>query len=918
MASQYSSNAPLPQGFSVYQPQLGAQLQFFPALGSQELDDMMNAYIPGPAALKEKRATISLDFLEHSQLTGQTFKFYPVYYSSSPVAASPVNSIATSSFNTSPVNSTLDWSQASASPSMSSRSSISKSRRTSKSNNLVARYSAIDLSNLPGMKIMTKDGEDVTDSASRGSKTKEQRDHAHLMRIIKACDSCRRKKIRCDPDHKKRSASQTQPQSATKAAKKARTSLPAAAIPAPQKPVAAGVSISKLDDNPGRPMSLLGIDPTFTFAGLDSFESTDQITESWEEFIQYPPADVEDNYDFFLDPQGYFSSSQSSASSSSASPSKALTPASQQDLLAVSGLEESEGTSSQSTSPQLPFMQDNYAGSASSYTDFNLFSPSSTFSEDDRMVPISSTRLLSPSQPSASGSETAFFDSFDPDGHTLATDWSGTSEPVSPLETGGLVAAANTSLPWYDPGHNAVANPDQDPRGGVSVITPTGWVGGVRIAHSTGGSLLVTMESGSGMEVIANSAPPGRSDVSESEIVSIAIHGSGTSVDVTTRQSASTAPQFSGDIQDGLLYDTSPTERGRIASETPARHSSWLSPGQADDFRTVCHAAITATAALLTTNMGKQELTSERPVASASASAPSSLATATNRPVRFSTGSEESPARVCDATESTTHRSAQLTLFKVQPELAANRSVIPGASPGVSPGGLRASLSESNALRATAHTSAGEDTTVPASSTALAWPHISDVRTPEILRNRSGLPAQQPSGEINVHQQSSASRSDNGIQPLSPLLLQAISPMEDVRAADERAALFTNQPSQFSLRQVQTTEAAAAMLVATLVGAAFAGMIGLSAGVSFASLILAMASVLQRLAIPSGAKETFASAPSAMSSSRSTEHAYPWAGPPLRKHQPLVSRDRTSCLASRFSSFLNGAVGTALVAPVLG
>ncbi|KAL7961839.1 hypothetical protein V8C34DRAFT_272611 [Trichoderma compactum] len=901
MASQYSSNAPLPQGFSVYQPQLGAQLQFFPALGSQELDDMMNAYIPGPAALKEKRATISLDFLEHSQLTGQTFKFYPVYYSSSPVAVSPVNSIATSSFNTSPVNSTLDWSQASASPSVSSRSSISKSRRTSKSNNLVARYSAIDLSNLPGMKIMTKDGEDVTDSASRGSKTKEQRDHAHLMRIIKACDSCRRKKIRCDPDHKKRSASQTQPQSATKAAKKARTSPPAAATPAPQKPVAAGVSISKLDDNPGRPMSLLGIDPTFTFAGLDSFEATDQITESWEEFIQYPPADVEDNYDFFLDPQGYLSSSQSSASSSSASPSKALTPASQQDLLAVSGLEEGEGMSSQSTSPQLPFMQDNYAGSASSYTDFNLFSPSSTFSEDDRMVPISSTRLLSPSQPSASGSETAFFDSFDPDGHTLATDWSGTSEPVSPLETGGLVAAANTSLPWYDPGHNAVANPDQDSRDGVSAIAPTGWVGGVRIAHPPGDSLLVTMESRGGMEVIANSAPPGHSDVSGSEIVSIAIHGSGTSVDVTTSQSTSTALQLSGDIQDELLYDTSPTERGRIASETPARHSSWLSPGQADNFRTVRHAALTATAAPLTTNMGKQELTSERTVASASASASasSSLATATNRPVRFSTGSEESPARA-------------------QTELAANRSVIPGASPGVSPGGLRASFGEPNALLATAHTTAGEDTMVPASSTALVWPHISDVRTPEILRNRSGLPAQQPSGEVNAHQQSSAPRSDNGIQPLSPLLLPAISPMEDVRAADERAALFTNKPSQFSLRQVQTTEAAAAMLVATLVGATFAGMIGLSAGFSFASLLLAMGSVLQRLATLGGAKATFASASSAMSSPRSKEHAYPWAGRPLRKHQHSVSRDRKSCLSPRFSSFLNGAIGTALVAPMMG
>lgn len=389
------------------------------------------------------------------------------------------------------------------------------------------------------------------------------------------------------------------------------------------------------------------------------------------------------------------------------------------------------------------------------------------------------------------------------------------------------------------------------------------------------------------------------------------------------------------------MYDTSPTEHGRIASvrlywalhklychtvtnfgkkETPARYSSWLSPGQADNFRIVCHAAITATAALLTTNMAKQELTSERSVASASASAsaPSSLATATNHPVRFSTGSEESLARVCDATELTKPRSAQLTLFKVQTELAANRSVIPGASPGVSPGGLRASFGESNALLATAHATAGEDTTVPASSTALAWPHISDVRTPEILRNRSGLPAQQPSGEVNVHQQSSASRSDNGIQPLSPLLLQAISPMEDVRAADERAALVTSKPSEFSLRQVQPTQAVAAMLVATLVGATFAGMLGLSAVFSFASLILAMRSVLERLATPSGVKATFASASSTMSSSRSKDSVYPWAGPSLRKHQPLGSRDRMSCFAPRFSSFLNGAIGNALVAPMMG
>ena len=52
---------------------------------------------------------------------------------------------------------------------------------------------------LPGFSIMTKDGIDVTNSAGRGTKTKEQREHAHLMRIMKACDACKKKKIRVSP-----------------------------------------------------------------------------------------------------------------------------------------------------------------------------------------------------------------------------------------------------------------------------------------------------------------------------------------------------------------------------------------------------------------------------------------------------------------------------------------------------------------------------------------------------------------------------------------------------------------------------------------------------------------------------------------------------------------------------------------------
>jgi len=58
------------------------------------------------------------------------------------------------------------------------------------------KKSKVDEARLPGFSIMTKDGIDVTTTAGRGTKTKEQREHAHLMRIMKACDACKRKKIR--------------------------------------------------------------------------------------------------------------------------------------------------------------------------------------------------------------------------------------------------------------------------------------------------------------------------------------------------------------------------------------------------------------------------------------------------------------------------------------------------------------------------------------------------------------------------------------------------------------------------------------------------------------------------------------------------------------------------------------------------
>ncbi len=147
------------------------------------------------------------------------------------------------------------------------------------------------------MKIMTKDGEDVTNSASRGCKTKEQRDHAHLMRIMKACDACRRKKIRCDPSHKKRTASQAQTPPKPKPAKRARKS--AAAEPPVESPAfspdfqASGASFP--------------FDTTAALPSVDLF--TEPFEETWDQFIQFDdePAVLPDyDYDFFFDPEGHF------------------------------------------------------------------------------------------------------------------------------------------------------------------------------------------------------------------------------------------------------------------------------------------------------------------------------------------------------------------------------------------------------------------------------------------------------------------------------------------------------------------------------------------------------------------------------------------------------------------------------------
>ncbi|KAF5583771.1 uncharacterized protein FSUBG_13026 [Fusarium subglutinans] len=350
-----SNTNTLPQGFSVFQPTLGAQLQFFPAIGTRELDEMINAYMPGPASNQEKRASIALDYFEYAHLTGQTFKFYPIYSTAeSPATASPLqDSGYGSSFNTSPATSTWDWSNVNTS---------SSSRRSSPKS--TSSPQATDFSNLPGMKIMTKDGRDVTNSASRGSKTKEQRDHAHLMRIIKACDSCKKKKIRCDPSHKKRGVSSTAAQPA-KVTKKTKSVAP--------EPKATPIVVQDA-------FTQLAFPEQDFSAELDGLAApTEQGVEPWEQFVQFPTED--DNYDFFNDPEGYFSPGSSSFLSEDST--KPVTPTTDQDLLRRPRDEDLAGLTDLAA-----YMPYNQTEGNHDYVDFNLYSPASVFSEDERMVPI--------------------------------------------------------------------------------------------------------------------------------------------------------------------------------------------------------------------------------------------------------------------------------------------------------------------------------------------------------------------------------------------------------------------------------------------------------------------------------------------------------------------------------------------------
>ncbi|KAI0805471.1 hypothetical protein GGR55DRAFT_655393 [Xylaria sp. FL0064] len=344
-------------GFSVHQPTLGSPLQFFPAMGSKQLDEMIDAYVPGNASILDKRAAVSMEFFEHTMATGDLFKFFMVYPTLGSTNTSPtMDSGYHSNFTTSPVMSESQWNN-----SLSQATSPPSTKKSSSAN---------DFSHLPGMKIMTKDGRDVTNSASRGCKTKEQRDHAHLMRIIKACDSCRRKKTKCDPSHKRPAAGTSSGRITKKASKNPR---PAAAPP----------QTATNEDS-----TSIYFDQILSGTSFDSFAESLNVPEDgfsmeWDQFIQYdeePTETIPYDYDFFLDPAGFFSpATTTSFASSSTSPSQLPITPIDRDVNIVDPI-----TEGHDHKPILPYLNPGGVVEAgSNYVDFNLYSPESSFLDED-------------------------------------------------------------------------------------------------------------------------------------------------------------------------------------------------------------------------------------------------------------------------------------------------------------------------------------------------------------------------------------------------------------------------------------------------------------------------------------------------------------------------------------------------------
>ena len=372
MARQSSAGAF--QGFSVFQPTLGAVLQWLPAIGTPELDDLVHAFLPGPVSIQDKRAHISMDFFEFARQTGNSFKFYPVPAAfASPAAPSPASSSGVydsgyaSSYDASPVVPTASWSQPSTSfvpvsfdEPQSTKALAPKANKT-KASPASSTKAVADFAHHPGMRIMTKDGRDVTNSASRGCKTKEQRDHAHLMRIIKACDECRKKKIRCDPSHRKRTASQaSSTQSEPKPAKKVKTAKTPAGPPPAQPQDAAIV----LDDTVAEAFTAFDAVPQFAAADFVADELFD--IDQFLDLDQYSNVFFDDSFTYAPPTPSFYQTSPSQLTTPLTSSSSQSPDASFQTNPVIS-----------TTEAPLPYLNPDLVH-GTNYADFNLYSPSSS------------------------------------------------------------------------------------------------------------------------------------------------------------------------------------------------------------------------------------------------------------------------------------------------------------------------------------------------------------------------------------------------------------------------------------------------------------------------------------------------------------------------------------------------------------
>lgn len=377
---------PAARGFYVFQTALGSPLQFHPALGTSELDSLMDAYLPYPGTIKDKRASISVDFFEHFRLTGESIKFYEVPNWVNSATSSPnstQDSGCGSSFTTSPFASTWSWDpieNASAStPSTSSSVSTPqipsrRSRQSSRKQSASSRVGANDFSHLPGMKILTRDGRDVTNAATRGCKTKEQRDHAHLMRIMKACDSCKKKKVRCDPSHKTRPSPVSLAEQLSRPAKKARVShtQPKPEMTAP--PFDPAIL--------GNPTSLPALPDSFRFEPFDFFNDTplDEQT-SWDEVFRFN-GELDSAFPGGLDELPELQQPTIPSVPTRSPASGYLDPCDVPVALAQPGDMLVQDV------PKLPYMEKN--DQPHNYVDFNLYSPTSSFADPE---PSTSTGL---------------------------------------------------------------------------------------------------------------------------------------------------------------------------------------------------------------------------------------------------------------------------------------------------------------------------------------------------------------------------------------------------------------------------------------------------------------------------------------------------------------------------------------------